>query len=258
MILASFDAERSREAAISGAYQYDTGQRIRMYGLPAPDELSQMDDFLSGDAAAVEAHFSFEDDASSEPRPAQYDEENGCWVAEIPDAYLTRAETVRMHVYVMYGENDVHSRSKTMYTGSFTPIARPAPNAAVTPDQKSAWDLLVAEVNLTLADMNASISQANAAAVGARTSAEAAVSAAERADSAGNAWGAATTSAATLEPGQAATVSATTNADGTKHLSFGIPRGEKGDAGPQGPKGDTGTAGVTFRLDGGVLYIDTV
>ena len=65
MIAASVDAQRSREAAISGTYQYDTGQRIRMYGLPAPDELSQMDDFLSGDAVTVEVQFSFMQDAQS-------------------------------------------------------------------------------------------------------------------------------------------------------------------------------------------------
>lgn len=258
MILASFDAGCSREAAISGAYQYDTGQRIRMHGLPVPDELSQLDDFLSGDRVTVQAQYAYRGDAQSEARPARYDEEEGCWSAEIPDAYLTRSEAVYVYVYVMYGADEEHSRSKTMYTGSFTPIARPAPATAVTPDQKNAWDALVGEVNLTLTEMLSAISGANAAATGANEAAQAARSASDGANQAGNAWGNATTSVVTLEPGSSATVAATTNADGTKHLAFGIPRGAAGAAGPQGPKGDTGPAGVTFRMDGTTLYIDTV
>lgn len=36
MIEASFGAERGSCAAVSGAYQYDTGQRLLMRGLPSP------------------------------------------------------------------------------------------------------------------------------------------------------------------------------------------------------------------------------
>ena len=46
MIEASFEQGRGRSAAVSGAYQYDTGQRLRMYGLPGPDELAQRDELL--------------------------------------------------------------------------------------------------------------------------------------------------------------------------------------------------------------------
>lgn len=259
MIVASFDAEHSREAAISGTYQYDTGQRIRMYGLPAPDELSQMDDFLSGDTVAVEVQFGYAQDAQSEPRYARYDEKEGCWVAEIPDIYLTRAESVFLYVYVMYGADEMQSRSKTMYTGSFTPIARPAPSTAVTPDQKNAWDALVGEVNLTLSEMGTAISGANAAATGAKEAAEQARGASQAASSAAAAatemtasWEGATASAETLQPGSEATVELTQGDGGAKRFTFGVPKGEKGD------KGDTGPAGVTFRLEGTVLYIDTV
>ncbi len=259
MIAASFDAQRSREAAISGTYQYDTGQRIRMYGLPNPDEFSEMDDSLSGDGVTVEVQFSFMQDAQSEPRLAQYDEENDCWTAEIPDIYLTRAEPVFVYVYVMYGADETHSRSKTMYTGSFTPIARPAPSTAVTPDQKNAWDALVGEVNLTLSEMNTAISGANAAAAGAKEAAAQAGSAAQSASSAAaaasaqaDAWEKATASAQTLSPGSEATVTLEQNAQGGHHIAYGIPRGEKGE------KGDTGPAGVTFTLEGTTLYINTV
>ena len=85
--------------------------------------------------------------------------------------------------------------------------------------------------------------------------AQAAKSAANAASSAAtlaSKWGNATASANTLSPGSDATVSVTENAQGNKHITYGIPRGEKGE------KGDTGPAGVTFRLDGATLYIDTV
>ena len=48
MINASFNSGKTRATAISGAYQYDTGQRLVMHGLPSPEEFSGEDDFLSG------------------------------------------------------------------------------------------------------------------------------------------------------------------------------------------------------------------
>ena len=42
MIDASFD-RHSRSAAVSGIYQYDTGQRMRLRGLPSPEELLEKD-----------------------------------------------------------------------------------------------------------------------------------------------------------------------------------------------------------------------
>lgn len=262
MLEASFDALRNRSASISGAYQYDTGQRIRMNGLPTPEELAEKDDFLSGDTVTVQAQFAYKGDSQSEPRIAQYDEENDCWMVEVPNAYMTRAEPVYVYVYVMYGADEEHNRCKTMYQGSFTPIARAAPSTDVTHDQLNAWDSLVAEVNLTLANMNTAISDANAAATGATQAAKDADKAAEEARAAAEAassavaaadkWANATASATTLEPGSEATVTLSENAQGGRHLICGIPRGEKGE------KGDTGPAGVTFRLSGTTLYIVTV
>lgn len=258
MILASFDAEKSREAAISGAYQYDTGQRIRMTGLPTPGMLGEADEFLSGEQVTVQAQFSYRGDAQSEPRLAQYEEETETWLVDVPDAYLTRAEAVHVYVYVMYGADEERSRAKTMYEGAFTPISRPAPNTAVTPDQLNAWDVLVAEVNLTLSQVDTAISEANAAAQSADAAAETAQSAADAANEAAaaaqesaDAWNNATASAQTLAPGSGATVTLGENAQGGKHLTYGIPQGEKGE------KGDTGPAGVTFTLSGTTLYITT-
>ena len=59
MIEASFEAQRGRGASVSGAYQYDSGQRLRMYGLPSPGELAQMDELLSGGEVTVQAQYSF-------------------------------------------------------------------------------------------------------------------------------------------------------------------------------------------------------
>ena len=53
MIEASFEQGRGRSAAVSGAYQYDTGQRLRLRGLPSPSELLERDALLSGEAATV-------------------------------------------------------------------------------------------------------------------------------------------------------------------------------------------------------------
>lgn len=258
MLEASFDASRNRGASISGAYQYDTGQRIKMHGLPTPDDLAQMDDFLSGDVVTVQAQYAYKGDSQSEPRLCQYDAQDDCWLAEVPDVYLTHSETVEVYVYVMYGADEEHSRSKTMYVGSFVPIERSAPSSDVTPDQLNAWDKLVAEINLVLAKAEEAISNTNAAAAEANEAAQEAREAAEAARDAANAAGAmteswknVTTSTTTLEPGTDAKVTLTDNSDGNKHFSFEIPRGEKGE------KGDKGPAGVTFTLRGLDLYIDT-
>lgn len=270
MIEASFEAERGSRAAVSGAYQYDTGQRLLMRGLPSPGELAQKDDFLSGDMVTVQAQYSYRGDAQSEMRVAQYDEERAAWMAEIPNAYLRRSAPVYVHIYVMHGTQDGISRARTCYEAVFTPIERAAPGSEVTPDQENAWDVLVTEVNMTIAGMNTAISRANAAA-------ENAVQAADAASAAGLQWAQTRAEVQTLPAGSSATVS-TTVSDGQQTLCFGIPRGEtgaqgprgekgdkgdtgdKGDRGDKGDKGDTGPmgpAGVTFSLSGTTLTITT-
>ena len=125
----------------------------------------------------------------------------------------------------------------------------------------------IADVNKTLAGMNTAISTANGAAEIARneaqeadTAAETARSAAETASKAATAadaerqkWQGATVEATTLDPGASATISISEK-DGRKHFSYGIPRGK---AGKDGKKGDVGRSGVTFRLSGTTLYIET-
>lgn len=218
MIDASF-SRTGRSATVNGAYQYDTGQRLRMYGLPSPDELSERDDFLSGDVVTVQAQYSFDGDAQTESRIAVWDEFEGAWTAAIPDAYMLRHEDVHVYVYVSYGQTDESMRAKTCYEAVFRPEHRPAPSDQVTPDQTNAWDALVAEVNLALTNAGTAAANANAAAT----------KASEMADKLDGT----TAEAMTLEAGSAATAEVIDKA-GRKHFVIGVPKGEKGDQGVPG------------------------
>jgi len=184
MINASFSST-GRDATISGAYQYDTGQRLKMYGLPSPSELAERDDFLSGDVVTVQAQFGFTGDSQTESSIAEWveDEEgNGYWLAKVPDVYMLKNQDVHVYVYVSYGQTETSMRSKTVYEAVFRPISRPAPQTGVTPDQTNAWDRLVAEINLKLTEVGTAISGANAAKEEARAAANAANDAAEESE----------------------------------------------------------------------------
>ena len=53
MLEANFSPETSRGASVTGAVQYDSGQRLRLRGLPTPQELAVEDELLSGDSVSV-------------------------------------------------------------------------------------------------------------------------------------------------------------------------------------------------------------
>ena len=260
MIDASFD-RHSRSAAVSGIYQYDTGQRMRLRGLPSPEELLEKDALLSGEAVTVQAQFAYEGDSQTEPRLAAWDEDMQAWLVDIPDAYLTRSETVRVFVEVYYGEDENGGRTKTMYEGVFKPISRPASNDTATDDQLAAWETLAAEVDLVLstagpAQQNA-VSQAESAISAGDTAQTAAAHAREAAQEAkdaedalaalGRTLGGMTVQTETLAAGSAATATLSGNM-----LTLGIPRGADG---PKGETGDTGPADITLSFSGGVLTI---
>ena len=260
MIDAIFD-RHSRSAAVSGIYQYDTGQRMRLRGLPSPEELLERDTMLSGDAVTVQAQFAYEGDSQTEPRLAAWDDDLQAWLVDIPDAYLTRSETVRVFVEVYYGADENGGRTKTMYEGVFKPISRPASNDTATDDQLATWDTLAAEVDLVLstsgpAQQNAviqaesAISAANTAQASADNAREAAqnTNAAKSALSAmAQALGGITVREETLAAGSAATATLSGSV-----LTLGIPRGADG---PKGEPGDTGPADITLSFSGGVLTI---
>lgn len=270
MIEASFD-RMSRAAAISGAYQYDTGQRLRLSGLPSPDEFAQMDDLVSGSVVAVQAHYSYAGDSTSEMRLAQYDEWRGAWIAEIPDEYMTRSEPVYVHVYVYYGESaealmllgdgETNARAQTMYEGVFTPKSRPAPSGTVTDEQLEAWMAYKEDIDIELTNAGASVTRAQNAAASALTAAQAAGEAAKTAQEAAANTEAATdklTNAAnrvtlaqhsviSLAPGNGATAMIYQNT-----VTLGVTQGEKGETGDAGADGPSD---ITIAFSGGTLTI---
>lgn len=260
MIDASFD-RHSRSAAVSGIYQYDTGQRLRLRGLPSPDEMLERDTLLSGEAVTVQAQFGYEGDSQTEPRLAAWDDDLYAWLVDIPDAYLTRSETVRVFVEVYYGADENGGRTKTMYEGVFRPISRPASLGTATDDQLAAWETLAAEVDLVLspagqAQQNA-VSQAESAisaANAAQTAADNAREAARNTQAAKDALsatactlGGMTVRTVTLAAGSTATAALAGNV-----LTVGVPRGADG---AKGETGDTGPADITLSFSGGVLTI---
>ena len=260
MIDAIFD-RHSRTAAVSGVYQYDTGQRLRLRGLPSPDEMLERDTLLSGEAVTVQAQFGYDGDSQTEPRLAAWDDDLQAWLVDIPDAYLSRSETVRVYVEVYYGADENGARTKTMDEGVFKPLSRPASNDTATDDQLAAWETLAAEVDLVLstagpAQQNAvsqaesAISAANtaqASADNAREAAWEAYGAEEALTALGETLGGMTVQTETLAAGSAATATLSGNM-----LTLGIPRGADG---PKGEPGDTGPADITLSFSDGVLTI---
>lgn len=95
---------------------------------------------------------------------------------------------------------------------------------------------------------NAAAKDAADAAKGADDAASAANEAAQTANTAAARLDGMTATATGLDAGSTPTVDVATGEDGARVLSFGIPKGDKGDTGatgPQGPKGDTGETGAT-------------
>lgn len=266
MIKASF-GRNTRAASIAGAYQYDTGQRLLMHGLPGPDEFSAEDDFLSGDLAVVQAHFSRPGDSQSEMRLAIWDAQRRAWVAAVPDEYLTASEEIRVHVYVSHGAQDELTRGRTAYEGVFTPIARPAPFGVTTPEQEAEWKEKVIEIDMALAagekaeqSAAAAVADAQRAAQEAQGPAQDAARAAQQTDdqtkalaAQGRSWQRAAFTVTPLAPGARATVSVTQE-DGAPHFAFGIPRGADG---APGETGEAGPSDVDFVMDGTTLVITT-
>lgn len=260
MIEASFD-RNSQQAAVSGVYQYDTGQRLRFSGLPSPYEMGEADDFLSGDLAAVQAHFSYESDEQTTMRLVQWDEDRYCWMVNIPDEYLTRVEPVHVYVYVSHGSSEDETRGKTRYEGVFTPISRPAPDNVVSEDQLDRWEALEAEVVLALSssqtaaqnaldkvdNANEAAEEAAQAAKNAQEATAEVISALDNLKAVDEMWSA--TQATRYTGNEAGAVLA------DQIIVLTLPEGEKG---PVGDPGDTGPSDISLSLENGILTITPI
>lgn len=262
MIEASFERDGERSAAVSGAYQYDTGQRLRMHGLPSPQELAQQDEFLSGELATMQVHFGLKGDSQTQARLALWDESSQCWLTTIPDEYLQTAESVYAYIYVSYGlDEEGNGRTKTMYELVFRPIGRPAPNNVATSEQWEAWASKTEETDMAIDLLEKAQADAQAAEQTARTAAQAASTAGneariaqeaaqtqcQRLDEIQSCWEKMTVRTVSLPAGEAATVSLQGNV-----LTYGLPRGADG---AKGETGDKGPADITITMENGVLTI---
>lgn len=273
MIEAHFDTAQSRMSAISGVYQYDTGQRLRLLGLPSPQELAGKDDFLSGDLPAVQAQFCNKGDSQAEMRLAVWNEARGSWLVDVPDELLTKPEPVYVYVYVYHGEttnddgDDIATRAKTMYEGVFTPIGRPAPNNIATPEQWEAWEVKLTEVELATATTSTAENNALAEVEATRKAAQslekptadvlaagdAAAAEAQAIKKMDDNWEKTTIEKTALAPGSEPKITVE-KTNGVRHIVLGIPQGADG---AKGEPGDKGPSDVTFVLDGTTLYTTT-
>ena len=267
MIEAYFDSSMGRKGLITGAYQYDTGQRLKLSGLPSPDELAEMDDFLSGDAktVAVQVQYSYQGDTQTEMRLAEWDDDHAVWVVAIPDTYLRRHESVNVYVYVSYGIDDNGSRNKTMYTGVYTPISRPAPGDVASDDQLRSWDDLEAEVDLVLADALTSIEKVGGVAEELNEAAVRVTALVDPVNEATQGTQAATAQLKELDAAwrgiglQMISLPAGSQATATLEgamFTLGAPRGEDGDTGPAGEDGPSDMR-LSFNSGTGALTITT-
>ena len=260
MIEASFD-RMSRRAAIDGAYQYDTGQRLRLNGLSSPAELGDADDFVAGDSVTVQVHYGYDGDSQTNATLAVWDEDRWCWLADIPDEYLTKNEPVHVYVYVYHGETEEKARAHTVYEGVFTPAYRPAPNNVASDDMINTWNELAGEVDLVLVSADSAIKNAEDNAEKAEKAAEDVANAAQEAE---DATEFAQTQDARLDAQEArwngmdvrvVNLPAGSDAEAILNgsvLTLGLPQGATG---PQGAVGDTGPSDIGLSISDGVLTI---
>lgn len=260
MIDASFDRS-SRLAAVSGVYQYDTGQRLRMHGLPSPDELLARDNLLAGSVLTVQVQFGYIGDEQTDTGLATWDDENWIWIVDIPDEYLTRTDPVHVYVYVFYGANEYGERANTMYEGVFTPISRPAPGNVASDDMLERWNDLKAEVGLVLSPLKEAAEDARDMAEAATTKAEDAMAATEELQEVLNGVNDAINQLEDVEqslnnlPIQAESLPAGSDAYAVLSegvLRCGIPRGHDG---VKGGVGDVGPSDIAISFSDGVLTI---
>jgi len=257
VIAASFD--RTKSAAVSGVYQYDTGQRLVMHGMPSPEEMAGQDELLSGDLVTVQAQFSYCGDSQAQMRLAIWDEKRQAWICDVPDEYLTRHKDVHVYVYLYYGADETGERAQTAYEATFRPISRPAPEGVVTQEQIDQWTEIKAEIEISMSKAGSAIDGANDASKAADEAGNAAAQAAEDAQAAAKAaqdakdelqdaggdLGYADGGVKALPAGSEATAELELT-EPVGRLVIGAPAGANG---IKGQTGDTGPADITISFD---------
>lgn len=147
------------DTVVSNVDQYDFGQRVRIHGLPSPQDFEEYDDFIPGQTEIIlEVHYYLGTDSQAICYHAQWDEENDCWMVDSPDELLEQCEPIYMAVYVKFSEL---LRAKTYYHASFTPIHRASPSDRATQIQIKTWTELQEEINDAITEIDTAISNSN-------------------------------------------------------------------------------------------------
>lgn len=119
--------EGKSSVTVYGLWQFDYGQQLEIRG-------------LSGLPAITPVHFAIEDAESAEIRTGTY--ADGVLTCAIPDAVLRQASPVWAYVYIDNGES-----GQTIKAVRICITPRAEPSEVVTPEQKSAFGEMVAELN---------------------------------------------------------------------------------------------------------------
>lgn len=146
--------ENQRVAAVYGPWQYDYGQELTVSGLPGLPE-------------AVPVQFAREGSSTAATMLGRFSD--GILTVPIPDDMLRQAGTFWAYLFVVSGDS-----GRTVTGVKFLPYARPAPEDTITPDQQSAFDALVSELNVLIASVMQVNDTAAASAQAAQASAQAA------------------------------------------------------------------------------------
>lgn len=157
MITVSFvDGTQTITSEVS---QYDFGQRVRLYGLPSPEDFEQYDDFIAGQTdILLEVHYYLNNDDQAICYLAQWNDDESCWEVDAPDELLEQCNPINMAIYVKFSEL---IRAKTYYRASFTPAHRASPSDRATQIQIKTWVEMQEEFDLIITRLGTAISHAN-------------------------------------------------------------------------------------------------
>jgi len=158
MILASIPTGQ-KTVTVTGQWQHDYGQQLQISGVVVD--------------AVTPVHFAVEGATSAEIRSGTFSE--GVLTVTIPDTMLSQS-----NIWWAYVVDVTDESGQTAYAVRVIDTKpRPAGTETITPDDQSAYDALVAQLNLLIASVGEVNDTATASALLASQSAEAAAGSAE-------------------------------------------------------------------------------